>query len=141
MTRPEWDRPHVLVCGTSELSDWRLVYQTLDRLTKKLKDPIIITGGDRSWAWQAGTKVWVGADYFAEQWASSRLKTYMVFHPDRHKHKPPACYHVRNREMVEHAQAVRKAFCIAFHDGSSPGTQSVIDMCRKADIETRIVRY
>jgi hypothetical protein len=134
-------RPRVGVCGTRTFSDWRLLYAKMDRLTRGLGRFFIVTGAGRHTVWRRGKELQVGADWFAEQWAYSRMCPVQLFHPDTARIRPPACYHARNREMVDYLRDCAEVYMVAFWDGRSPGTRSVLELCHRAKILTRIIRY
>lgn len=136
-------RPRVIVFGTRSCDQQILIYRKLDLLTAKLKDPVILVGGGKYWIRDAKTKkdIPTGADYHGEQWAYSRKHTVMRFPPDFDRYKSPECFYVRNRGMVEFAVQRRPAFAVGFWDGKSPGSKSIIDLCRKAGVKLRVVRY
>ena len=81
----------------------------------------IISGGAR------------GVDTCAAEYARSHNLKLTVFLPDYQKYGRAAPI-VRNRAIVEAADAV-----IAFWDGSSRGTKSVIDFCQKTSKPCRVV--
>jgi hypothetical protein len=133
-------RPRLIVCGTRTFDDWRRLYKVLDALTAKLTRPIVCTGAGRHYK-KVNGKLWpTGADHWAETWAYARGHTVMLFHADQDL-KPPGCYHHRrNREMVDFVRG-RGGFACAVWDGKSPGTKSVIDLCRKYGISIYVQRY
>lgn len=132
----ETDRPRVAVAGTRTLDNRKLVFDTLDRLTAKLKKPIILTGGGWFYTKDArGFPVKVGADVFAEEWAFSHYHTLMKFHPDFDRYKAPEALHIRTREMVEFLVGRRPCYAVAFHDGKSPGTLGFIKQCKRLKVD------
>ena len=80
----------------------------------------IISGGAR------------GVDTCAAEYARSHNLKLTEFLPDYKKYGRAAPI-VRNRAIVETADAV-----IAFWDGSSRGTKSVIDLCKKTPKSCRV---
>ncbi len=131
----ETDRPRVAVFGTRTLEARQLVFDTLDRLTAKLVKPIILTGAGYYWTKIDGKPAKVGADVYAEEWACQRYHTLMRFHPDFDKYKSPQVFHVRNSEMIQFLVGRRPCYAVGFHDGTSPGTRSVIALCKKFEVD------
>lgn len=136
--------PRVAVFGTRTMDDENLVRDRLDRYLRKLGKVVVCTGAGRFYARDykspKGQHI-VGADYFAELWAFAHGHTVMRFHPDFEKYKSPAAFHVRNRELVDFVSGRRPCYAVAFWDGKSAGTKSVIELCRKAKIQLKVVRY
>ena len=116
------------------------MFKTLDRLTRKLVKPIILTGGGYYWLQVDGKAVKVGADVFAEEWAYSHYHTVMRFLPDFDKYKAPEVFLIRNREMVAELALYRQKYAAFFHDGKSPGTKFTIDLCRKAGVKMEVFK-
>jgi predicted Rossmann-fold nucleotide-binding protein len=120
----ERNRPRVIVCGGRDFTDRAFVFRKLDALLSKLKDPILVTGGQR------------GVDKLAGDWASGKIGMLRkVFHPDKEKHGSPACYFARNQEMANYAAERKPSFCVAF-----PGGDGTADMVRRAKKAGLIVR-
>jgi hypothetical protein len=111
----------------------------LDALTAKLVRPIVCTGAGRHSVVHNGRWWPTGVDHWAETWAYARGHTVMLFHADQDL-KPPGCYHQRNREMVNFVRG-KGGYAAAVWDGKSPGTKSVIDLCRKCGIRIHVQRY
>lgn len=115
----------IIVCGSRTFMDYTLLQETLDRLTRKLdKAKLVILSGHTR-----------GADTLAEHWCFVRHVSLEVYHPDHNTHGK-AAPHVRNREMVEAADAL-----VAFWDGESPGTASIVALARKKKLKVRVVRF
>jgi hypothetical protein len=127
----------IAVCGTRTFDEPQLLYEKMDFYVSKLSvKPIILTGGQKERVFKTlNSYLYVGADYFAEMWAYARKLTVRIHRPDPDKGFP-AALHIRNREMIEEATVL-----VAFHDGKSPGTKSVIEMAQKKKIPVKIVRY
>jgi len=119
----------VIVCGSRTFDDEALLGRTLDRLTAKLdKRKLVIISGHAK-----------GADRMAEAWAGRHVGvTVEVYHPDWGRHGRAAGPR-RNAEMAEAAGP--KGACIAFWDGVSPGTKSMIDIARRRGLKVRVIRF
>lgn len=72
-----------------------------------------------------------GVDKTAEQACKEFEKEPKIFPPDFSK-GIPACYHIRNNQIIEYSDKI-----VAFWNGYSPGTKSVIEKCieRRKHIE------
>jgi predicted Rossmann-fold nucleotide-binding protein len=121
---PEEQKPRVVVCGGRDYADRDRLFRELDRLLRRLKDPIICTGAAK------------GADALAEQWAYSRMHTVKRFHADWDKYGKSAGPR-RNEQMIDFAAERRPAFCVAFPGG--PGTADCVRQARAAGLIVRIV--
>lgn len=126
---PYMTRPRVIVFGGRDFSDFDLLCRSLDDLLAALRYPIICSGTAP------------GADTLGEKWAFRRWHTVKRFEPNIAKHGVPAAFHIRNRETATFAAGRKPAFAVAFWDGSSPGTASMINLCKEYGIQLRIVRY
>jgi hypothetical protein len=134
--------PRVVVGGTRTFSDARFLYAELDRLTRKLTLPVIVTGAGKPVEKKVkGKKLLCGADYLAEMWASDRKLVLVRFHAQWQKYGAKAGP-IRNSEMLEETIAFRKpAFAIFFHDGTSPGTADAIKKAKKLGYVVKVIRY
>lgn len=133
------ERPRVIIFGSRNFQDRKFLYKTMDRLTAKLKNPIIVVGVGYLYVSHAFR--YMGADYFGEQWAYERYFTVMKFAPDKERYKLPAALHIRNREMVSYCIERRPAYGAAFWDGETTGTASTIELCKKAKINLEIFNF
>ncbi len=131
----ETDRPRVAIAGTRTFTDRAFLFRTMDRLTARLVKPIIMTGAGHYWMTIDGKPCKVGADVFGEEWAHSHYHTVMRFHPDFDRHKGPEAFHIRNREMITFLCERRPCYCVVFWDGKSPGTRSVIELCKRMKVD------
>jgi hypothetical protein len=123
------ERKKVLVFGTRTFDDYRLLKRKMGSLCRKLDDPILVVGEDN-----------YGVGKQAMRWASWNWFAVKLFLPNFSKYRKPACFHVRNREMVDYCKA-HKGVAVAFWDGESPRTKETIKLCRKAGIKLVVVRY
>lgn len=135
-------RKKVIVGGTRDFDDYRLLAKTMDRLTEKFTDVLVLSGGQSTFVRRvvkgkpAGG--FVGADALGERWASSKLYGILVFHADKDADGKNADA-VRNQEMVDFCGP--EGFAAFFWDGKSPGTKDCIARCRKKGVRLKIVRY
>ena len=137
----------IIIAGSRSFKDYKLLNQTMNKLTEKLEKVVILVGGAE------------GADALGERWASDKLR------PDPHKYASPkkvranmkkynqkighyevyradwtkngkAAGPIRNSKMVKSAKAL-----VAFWDGKSPGTKDVIQKAKKAGLSVRVIRF
>lgn len=132
------DPYHVIIFGTRTFNDYPLLKSKMDLYTRELEKLVVCTGEWRGIG--KGTPQYIGADLLGEQWASEKRFLVRRFEPDFVAHKPPACFHIRNREMVQHVAGVN-GFAVGFWDGRSTGTASVIELCRDLGVRLKVVRY
>lgn len=120
-----WVLPHkvkrVLVCGSRGWKDEERVYEVLSELSQRDEIEVLHGGAE-------------GADS-AALWASLDLDiTSRSFLPNYKEHGA-AAPHVRNDLMLSKADLV-----VAFWDGESKGTKSVIEKARKRGIPVEVIR-
>ena len=114
----------VVVCGSRSFSDFVLLRSKLDVfLARKLPDVVILSGGCR------------GADALAERYAALRGLPVERFLADWARLGRSAGFH-RNEVMVKQADAV-----VAFWDGRSRGTASVISLAKILRKPLRVVFF
>lgn len=123
----------VIVCGTRTFSDFALLSAKMDKIVENFWDVALVSGANKHWDTYLGE--WVGADYLAERWASKRRFTIVRFWPDWDRLGKKAGP-LRNAEMARYA-----THCVAFWDGESRGTLSMINLAKMYDLKLRIVRY
>lgn len=136
------ERPRVVVCGTRDFSDAKFFYSELDRLTRKLNRPVVVTGAGKPVEKKVGGRLFkCGVDYLAEMWAADRKLPLVRYHARWEKYGAKAGP-IRNSEMLQETIALRKpAFLIAIWNGSSPGTKDAIAKAEKLGYVVRIVKY
>lgn len=96
----------------------------MDRLLSNITDEIVIVCGMAR-----------GADTLGEQYGKQRGYRINYFPADWETFGKSAGY-IRNQEMAENADAL-----VAFWDGKSRGTASMIDLAHRYNLRVRIVRY
>lgn len=74
-----------------------------------------------------------GIDKDAEKYAETRGIKMTVFKPDYRRFRGGAT-HIRNKEIVNYSDEV-----LAFWDGSSRGTKSVIEYCREVGKKVTVI--
>lgn len=116
----------VIIAGSREFDDYDILCKHCDKLLSRKKQThsiVIISGAAR------------GADTLGEQYAHERgyaVKKY----PADWQRDGKAAGPIRNAQMAKVADAL-----IAFWDGSSRGTQNMIDLARLKPIPFRVVRF
>lgn len=110
----------VMVCGSREWSD-ELGWRIRARLNDLPRDAEILHGDAR------------GADRIAHLHAVATGRPFRRFWPDK-KLPSPYRYHVRNDKMLNQADLV-----LAFWDGKSRGTASVIQKARERGIPIEVI--
>lgn len=123
-------RRRVIVSGDRRFEDRKFVWKQLDKLTKGIRDPIIVTGSAR------------GVDTLAERWAFRRGLNNMRFpvRKEEWERLKKAAGPIRNANMAKYAVEYKNPLCIAFLAKGSKGTQSMIDIARKYRIKLKIVK-
>lgn len=119
----------IIVAGGRDFSDYRLVADTLDSLLPKLKteDITIISGGCR------------GADALGERYASEHQIPVRRFPADWNAYGR-AAGPIRNRQMADYS-ALAKGILLAFWDGKSRGTASMISLAERAGLDVVVTKY
>lgn len=113
----------VIIAGGRDFDDYDLLSQKCDRILKFVEDVEVVSGTAR------------GADRLGERYAKERGFKVTQFTADWWYYGKSAGY-VRNKEMAKYADAL-----IAFHDGSSRGTQHMINLAKSYGLKIRIVKY
>jgi hypothetical protein len=107
--------PHrVLVCGGRDYSDWKTIYNVLDKEHAENPIDVLIHGGAK------------GADRIAHVWASKRnvkVEYYKITEADWSLHGN-AAGPIRNQEMLDKG---KPDLVIAFPSKNSVGTYDMID--------------
>ena len=109
----------LLVCGGRDYSDRGRLFTELDAIHAQQPITLIIQGGQK----KLRGNDWIGADYFAEQWAEAR-EVPCLRHPARWNALGRRAGPIRNREML---QWVPEAVLAA------PGGAGTADMCAVAE--------
>ncbi len=120
------ERYKVIIAGGRHFSDYELLAEKCDYFLqeKRLTHEVIIVSGHAS-----------GADTLGEIYAQERGLT-CEQHPADWKKNGRAAGPIRNAEMAACADAL-----IAFWDGSSKGTASMINLAKKKGLKVAVVQY
>ena len=118
----------VIIAGGRNYDDYTTLRKECDRiLSRKFADSecevVVVSGGA------------TGADALGERYASERGLT-IDRHPADWKKNGRAAGPIRNAEMADVSDAL-----IAFWDGQSRGTKSMIDLAQRKGLQVAIVRY
>ena len=113
----------VIIAGGREFSNFQLMFEKCEEILKEIEDVEIVSGTAR------------GADKMGEHYASLKKFDVKKFPADWNKYGKAAGY-VRNKEMAEYADML-----IAFWDGKSSGTKSMIDLATERNLEVFVVNY
>ena len=110
----------IAVIGSRQVTNitWFIMCDTLN----EYRPGFIITGGA------------AGVDSLAENYAAMWGIETLIFYPDYNRYGKAAT-HIRNRKIVDEADLV-----IAFYDGESRGTKSVIEYAHKKNREIRVIK-
>lgn len=119
----------IIVAGGRDFGDYRLLADTLDALLPNMgtKDITLVSGGCR------------GADALGERYADEhgiRVKRF----PAEWKTYGRAAGPIRNRQMAEFSAEV-KGILLAFWDGQSRGTASMISLAERCGLDIVITKY
>ena len=114
----------VIIAGGRDFTDYETLCKFCDYIIGKPNEEIEIVSGKAK-----------GADTLGERYANDRNYKLKEFPPDWEKYGKSAG-HRRNSEMASYSDLL-----IAFHDGESKGTQSMIDLANKKEISVAIYKY
>lgn len=116
----------VIIAGCRDFSDYDLLKERCDYYLskKRQEDTVVILSGAAQ-----------GADVLGERYAQENGLA-IERHPADWKKNGRAAGPIRNAEMAKVADAL-----IAFWDGKSKGTKSMIDLARRNNVPTRIVDF
>lgn len=115
----------VIVCGGRNFQDREFCFEKLDEIIGQLDNVEIVSGHAK------------GADTFGEEYALKNSLKVSVFKPDWKKYGRGAGP-VRNKEMYKYALE-DEPMVIAFWDGESKGTKSMIDIATKDGAKVHLV--
>ena len=122
-SRPVRKMVKIIVAGSRNFNDYDLLKEKLDFLIKGRKETEIVSGTAK------------GADFLGEKYAKERSLVVKRFPADWDKYGKRAGY-VRNEEMAKYADA-----CVCFWDGSSRGTEHMINLAKKHNLRTIVINY
>ena len=113
----------VIIAGGRDFDDYETLCRTCDFMLQRKDDVEIVCGMAR------------GADLLGKRYAGERGFRVAEFPADWDTHGKSAGF-IRNRQMAEYADAL-----IAFWDGKSRGTASMISLSRELTLPVKIHRY
>jgi hypothetical protein len=113
----------IIVAGSRNFNDYNLLKENLDFLIQGRKETEIVSGTAK------------GADLLGERYAREEGFFIKRFPADWNKYGKKAGY-IRNEEMAKYADA-----CVCFWDGSSRGTESMINLAKKHNLRTIVINY
>jgi hypothetical protein len=113
----------VIVAGSRDFSDYKLLKSTLDKLFSQRTDIEIVSGMAR------------GADSLAVKYAKKNHYPMSKF-PANWKTEGTHAGFTRNKLMARYADA-----CVCFWDGKSKGTCHMILIARNQNLQLRIIKY
>ena len=115
----------IIVAGGRDFNNYPLLCARMDSLLrgKNHADVVIVSGGAR------------GADYLGECYAKERGYRVWRFEAEWDRMGRRAGY-IRNSTMADHSDAL-----VAFYDGQSAGTGSMIELAREQGLAVRVIKY
>ena len=122
-------RNRIIVAGGREFTDYALLSETLDAVLERYthSDTIIVSGCCR------------GADALGERYAKTHKIPVKRFPADWLQYGK-AAGPIRNRQMAEYASA-GDGMLVAFWDGKSRGTASMIQLAEKFGLRIKTITY
>lgn len=112
----------VIIAGTRTFKNYELLKKHVDAILANQKDVEIVSGGA------------MGTDRLGEKYALSHTLMIKRFVADWNKYGK-AAGPIRNKQMAEYADAL-----IAFWDGKSKGTESMISLAKEHNLKIRIIK-
>lgn len=113
----------VIVAGSRNFNDYKLLRRKLDTLLSNTPEPIIISGTAH------------GADTLGERYAKEKGYKCLRYPADWNKYGKSAGYK-RNKIMALKADAL-----VAFWDGKSRGTRHMIQLAKSYRLKIKVVKY
>ena len=114
----------VIISGGRGFYNYMLLKLKCDKILKEIEGEIQIVSGCAK-----------GADALGERYAKARQLIVKRFEADWDKNGKFAG-HIRNAEMAKYSDCL-----IAFWDGRSPGTKSMISQAEKRGLKIRVIKY
>lgn len=114
----------VIIAGSRSFANYEMLKANMNRLLQNISDEISIVCGTAR-----------GADSLGEKYAKENGFHVAYFPADWERHGKAAGY-IRNREMAQNADAL-----VAFWDGESRGTKSMIDLAKEYDLAVRVLKF
>lgn len=113
----------VVIAGSRDFNNYKLLVEKCDLILSRQSEIQIVSGTAK------------GADKLGEKYAQERGYSVKEFPADWEKYGKSAGYK-RNEEMAKYADAL-----IAFWDGASRGTKSMIELAKKHELKIKIINY
>lgn len=113
----------IIVAGGRDFNDKKRAFKKLDKL-RKGREEVTIIHGDAE-----------GADKIGGLYAKER-KLDMVIFPANWEGRGNSAGHIRNSAMGDYGTHL-----LAFWDGKSHGTKSMIDIATRKGLKVKIVKY
>lgn len=113
----------VIIAGGRDYKDYSTLKSRCEEILEGQKQVTILSGGQR------------GADTLGEIYGETKGYKVIKYEADWKRHGK-AAGPIRNREMAAQADLL-----IAFFNGQSPGTQSMINEARRKNLKIRIIKY
>lgn len=114
----------VIIAGSRSFANYEMLKANMNRLLQNISDEISIVCGTAR-----------GADRLGEKYAKENGFHVAYFPADWERYGKAAGY-IRNREMAQNADAL-----VAFWDGESRGTKSMIDLAKEYDLAVRVLKF
>ena len=123
------DQARIIVAGGRDFTDYALLSETLDVILKRytLREVQIVSGCCR------------GADALGERYAREHGIPVVRFPADWQAYGK-AAGPIRNRKMAEYASE-GEGILVAFWDGKSRGTASMIRLAEKYELQIKTITY
>lgn len=114
----------VIIAGGRDFNDYQTLKATMDKLLCNITDEVVVICGQAR-----------GADTLGEQYAKEKGFT-IDYYPAQWKPYGKRAGYLRNEQMAQVADAL-----VAFWDGESRGTKSMIELAKQYGLRVRIKRY
>lgn len=114
----------VIIAGGRDFADYDMLSRVMDQLLKNVTSDIMVVCGMAR-----------GADTLGERYAIERGYQVSYYPAEWDKYGKSAGY-IRNEKMAQNADAL-----VAFWDGNSRGTKSMIELAKKYRLNIRIRYY
>jgi hypothetical protein len=113
----------IIVAGSRSFNNYELLKERLNFYIGSHEEVEIVSGTAR------------GADRLGERYARGKRFVVKRFPANWEKYGKRAGY-LRNEEMARYA-----SHAVIFWDGSSRGTENMIELCKKYNLNYRVVRF
>ena len=128
----------IIVAGGRDFRDYDLLEETLSKYLENMNNPDIVGNLSQIKFISGCCK---GADILGEQFAC-RYEYDVIRFPANWDKYGNAAGPIRNEQMAKYAVAYgNKGVLVAFWDGKSRGTKSMIGLAKKYGLEVHVVRY